>query len=345
MFLTITFIIIIGIFIANMFSGGGSPRAVREMFFGRYYADKGVLSADDKPNTLQSFQNCIDKGIAIKTDVHLAADRKLVVCADNNLSKNYGVDKNTWEASLEELTALGIPTLEELLDLVEGKVPVILELKPGSQNDILCRFTADAFKEYDHGNISIASFHRGLLAWFKTIEKTIFRGIISAPAKSFKALSPVDKFLVGNLANNSVCRPHYVLYREGSESIFVRFAYSLGIVKGVWDVKSKENAKNLEATKDMIVFSGFTPDTCIYKDLPVREKTKLEIETEQRNAEKEAIRIAKVEARLQKKLDKENAKKPEDSKDTSVSNFAAYLEEDKELQEKEQTLNSSEEEY
>ncbi|MEG1862748.1 MAG: hypothetical protein RR198_03985 [Oscillospiraceae bacterium] len=301
MFWIITIIVLLGAFIANMFSGGGSPRAVREIFFGNYYADKGVLREGDVPNARETLQRCIDQGFGIKADVQLTADRKLVVCSDTNLEKNFGKDIDINLASSEEVMACGIITLEELFSMDEGKVPLILELKTGPQNDILCRFVADAIYAYEHKNVAVASFHSGIIAWFKHTEKHIFRGLISAPSKDFKSLPGIDRFMVGNLANNSVCRPHFALYRKGPQSIFVKFAFYLGLVQGVWTTTDKAEAAAFEDKKDMIVFSGFIPEKAHYRDLPVREKSSVELEAEQKDAEKLERRKARLELERQSK--------------------------------------------
>lgn len=251
--------------VVYLFSAGGARRTVKELFYGNYYAERGVLSPDDKPNSLEAFMQCINNGIGIKTEVCMSKDRKLIISSSNRISDTQTVS----ETDSEILLDMGYITLTQLLDAVDGKVPVILELIVGEQNEKLCRYTADAIIAYKHKNIAVTSFHSGIVGWFKTSEKDIFRGVISAPASDFKSLSKLDKFLVGNMGNNYICRPQFVLYRNKPESFIVKFVYKLGIIKGVWTVDNPQDGKKFEETKDMIVFKNFVPENPHYKDLPV----------------------------------------------------------------------------
>lgn len=249
-------------FIVFLIMAGGVRLAVKKRFFGNYYAERGVLSPEDKPNSAEAFNQCIEKGIGIKTEVSLSKDRKLIV-GSGKISE----EQTIAETDSEVLAEMGYITLTQLFNMVDGKVPIILELVVSDQNEKLCRYTADAIIAYKHKNVGIASFHTGIVAWFKTTEKDIFRGVISAPAKDFRSLSALDKFLVGNMCNNHMCRPQFVLYRNKPESFIVKLVYKIGIIRGVWTVDNQREAKRLEETKDMIVFKNFVPENPHYKDL------------------------------------------------------------------------------
>lgn len=312
LFVTVTGIIILVFLIANMFSGGGSARTQREIFYGTYYAEDAVTCPEDVPNSRESIEKCINAGMGIKTSVHATKDRRAVVSTYDDLSKEYGVDKKISQCDLEELEALGIMALPQLVELVDGQVPLILELKSGENNEKLCRYTADIIISSGHKNIGVTSFHTGMISWFKEKEKKIFRGLTSAPAKDFKFLSKVDRFMTGNLMSNSVCRPQFVLYRNKPQSIFVKFAFAIGLVKGIWTITDENEGKRLEEEKDMIVCRGFMPEHPHYKDLPRRVKTQAEIDAEKKWEAREARRNARAEYKMQRELEKEQKKSKKD---------------------------------
>lgn len=305
MFIAVTIFIILIFLTVNMFSGGGAPRALREQFYGWYYAEDAVIDSLDKPNSPRAVEKCVNNGIGIKTEIFMSRDRKLFVSAYDNLSKEYGKDIVISQSESEDVAACGVMTFPQFLQMVDGRVPVVAELKVCDSNERLCRHAADAILAYGHENAAVVSFHAGIIAWFKQTEKTIFRGIMSAPAKEFKSLSKVDRFTTGNLVNNSVCRPQFILYRNHPESLLVKFALSLGVVTGVWTVTDAREGKASENKKDMIVCRAFMPEKPNFKDLPAREKTQVEINIEQREAEKEARRMAKLEYKLQQKENKD----------------------------------------
>ena len=256
------------VFFASCFTGGKSWRETRELFYGKYYAEDGMINQTDKPNSKEAFQNCIDNGIGIKTEVYLTKDNRLAISTYDDLSKEYGVDKKVTECDMEELEAMGILSVTTLIDMVDDKLPVILELKSGTRNEIMCRNTADIIKGSKKKNIAVCSFNGALLSFFKEREKDIFRGIVSAPAKDFIGLSPVQRWVTGNLANNINCRPNFMLYRNRPQSIFVKFAVTSGVLNGVWTIDNLEEAKRLEAEKELMVIRGFMPDVLKFKEMP-----------------------------------------------------------------------------
>ena len=290
------------IYFALMFTGGKSWREVREMFYGNYFAEDAVINDTDKPNSRQAVENCIENNIGIKTEVRLTADKRTVVCATDDLSAEYGTDKKLSQSNLEELEESGIMTLTEFLNLVDGRVPVILELKASKDNEAMCRNTSDAIKATEKKNIAVCSLNPAVVGWFRDYNKDVFRGIVSAPAKEFKGTSKLQSWMAGNLGNNGVCRPNFTLYRKGPQSIFVKLAVASGVFNGVWTVEDKNEATALEATRDMIVIRGFVPEKIHYKDMPVVEKTPQQLEAEKKAAERQAKFEEKQRAAKQRSI-------------------------------------------
>ncbi|MBR4035433.1 MAG: hypothetical protein IKJ05_01720 [Oscillospiraceae bacterium] len=306
MFFTLVMIVGVLIYFASMFTGGKSLRTIREQFYGNYYAEDGLINNEDKPNSPEAFQKCIDNNIGIKTEVFLSADRRAVISAYDDLSREYGVDKKVTDTELDELEKLGIMSVTELINMVDGRVPLILELKVGSHNNVLCRVVADAIIASEKNNIAICSFHSGIVGWFKHTEKNIFRGVVSAPAKEFKSLPKIERWMTGNLANNANCRPNFMLYRDRPHSVFVKFAITSGVLNGVWTIEDAETGKKKEAEgKEMIVVRGFMPETVHFKDLPVVEKTEQQIAAEKKMEERASKRKAKMEERQQQEAIRE----------------------------------------
>ena len=180
-------------------------------------------------------------------------------------------------------------TLTQLIEMVGDKVPLILELKVSDDNEALCQMVGDSIKASELKNIAVCSFHPGIVTWFRDNAKNVFRGIVSAPAKEFKSLSKLNRWMAGNLGNNGACRPNFTLYRNRPHSIFVKWALMSGVLNGVWTIETAEEGKKKEAEgKEMIVVRGFMPETVHFKDLPKVEKTPQQLEAERKAAEKQA---------------------------------------------------------
>lgn len=94
------------------------------------------LSAQYPQNTLLAFKKAIEAGAdGIETDLRLTIDNEIILYHDRNLKKHTDVDAKPESLSLLALKEFdvgkgeSIPTLNELLELVEGKVTLILEIK------------------------------------------------------------------------------------------------------------------------------------------------------------------------------------------------------------------------
>ena len=87
-------------------------------------------------NSIPAFRAALERGFNIEIDVHLSSDGHLVVFHDDNLKRVCGVDKKVAKCTLEELRTMRlkgtentIPTFDEFLALVDGKVGILCEIK------------------------------------------------------------------------------------------------------------------------------------------------------------------------------------------------------------------------
>jgi len=93
-------------------------------------------AALEPENTLRSIERAIHVGVdAVEIDVHLTRDKRLVVIHDDTVDRTTNGSGTVSSFSLEEIRRLDagkgerIPTLQEVIDLVRGKVRLVVELK------------------------------------------------------------------------------------------------------------------------------------------------------------------------------------------------------------------------
>jgi len=87
-------------------------------------------SAEEKENTLPAFERAIELGADyVEFDVQAASDGGLVVFHDLRLDRLTPARGPLRARPLAELRELGIPTLEEVLELTAGRIGVMAELK------------------------------------------------------------------------------------------------------------------------------------------------------------------------------------------------------------------------
>ena len=231
------------------------------------YAHRGLWNDELPENSMPAFRNAVENGFGIELDVHLTADRQLVVFHDNTLTRMCGTDGRVEDMTLEELrrcrlngTEETIPTFAEVLAVVDGRVPLIVELKHGKHNDELCRLANEALVRYGHtGMWCIESFHPVCVAWFRKHAPAVIRGQLAYGLRTNKTRKPLD-FIVSSLLLNVLSRPDFVAYRASDEpSLPMRWMRACRPSFAAWTVRSQSQMDALRSTYHMQIFEGFVP--------------------------------------------------------------------------------------
>lgn len=134
----------------------------------RIIAHRGVHNNTNIPeNSLLSFKKALENNYPIELDIHLTKDHELVVFHDHNTKRMTNVSKNIEEETLTTLKSLTllqtnekIPTIDEVLNLINSKVLIDIEIKANSTKnmDILLDKLLAKLKTYK-GEIIIKSFN------------------------------------------------------------------------------------------------------------------------------------------------------------------------------------------
>ena len=129
-------------------------------------AHRGLHNNKDLPeNSLGAFENAIKHGYGFEFDVWLTKDNQLVVHHDPKLVRTCGragiiteIDSSKLEEYKLMNTNYSIPTFKQTLDLVDGQVGLVIEIKPTKRVDETCSKIWDILKDYK-GNYCIESFY------------------------------------------------------------------------------------------------------------------------------------------------------------------------------------------
>jgi len=244
-------------------------RADRTPFYGRHYAHRGLFDNDsDAPeNSLAAFKKAVDAGYGIELDVQLSKDEKLVVFHDATLKRMCGIDGKVWDYTLEELQQMKllnsnetIPTFEQFLEVVDGKVPFILEYKLDRAQTRVCQYANEVLKNYK-GIYCIESFHPLALLWYRKNRPDVLRGQLceeffrndTYKGKLLYAILPYMPF-------NFLTRPDFIAYNHAhADNISRRTCLALGGLSVCYTIKSEEEYKKAKENKfELIIF-----DNCI----------------------------------------------------------------------------------
>lgn len=148
-------------------------------------AHRGMHNNKDIPeNSIKAFKKAIKNNYIIELDIHLLKDNTIVVFHDDNIKRMTGINKNIKDYTYEELKKINlldtkekIPTFKEVLELIDGKVPVIVEFKYDRKAGILEQEAVKLLDNYK-GLFCVKSFNPMSVRWFKKHRKNYIRGLL-----------------------------------------------------------------------------------------------------------------------------------------------------------------------
>ena len=239
-------------------------RAAAEAFMHAPYAHRGFFGGAIPENSLAAFRAAVENGFGIELDVQLSADGEVMVFHDESLLRMTGCDASLYSKTKEELSHLRlggtdehIPTLKEVLACVDGKVPLLVEIKSDHAVFDVCRKTAEILDGYS-GTYMIESFHPLAVNWFRKMRPAVVRGQLSARLFKKGDRTP-SMFLVQNLLLNFLARPDFVAYdyhhKNGYSFSLCRFFHRPYTV--AWTVRDRE-ALALCRSFDAVIFENLT---------------------------------------------------------------------------------------
>ncbi len=150
------------------------------------YAHRGVHGVGVPENCRAAFTGAIERGVGIECDIQLSADGKAMVFHDWELDRLSAEVGPLDGRSAEELAkvALGagretIPALEDLLYMVAGRVPLLIEIKSRHAIPVPPKCTAvrRALAGYG-GEVAVMSFDPRVGRWFSIHAPEILRGLV-----------------------------------------------------------------------------------------------------------------------------------------------------------------------
>ena len=219
---------------------------------------------------MAAFRASLEGGYGIEFDVHLLADGNLAVIHDSSLKRTTGRDGCVEDLTTEQLkdyplegTEETIPTLRELLDLYNGKAPLIVELKPaGNNHAALCQAVCDMLESYK-GAYCVESFDPRCVMWLKRNRPKVIRGQLAEDfVKSDQKHPWILRFVLQHMLMNFLAVPDFVAYkyadRKRSPSVWIgRKLYGAAGVS--WTLKTQEEFDIAVQEGWLPIFEGFEP--------------------------------------------------------------------------------------
>ncbi|MBQ8844955.1 MAG: glycerophosphodiester phosphodiesterase [Clostridia bacterium] len=227
-------------------------------------AHRGFHDKNAPENSLAAFKNAIEKGYAIELDVRLISDGTVVVFHDESLSRMTGNDgyikfltKNDLELIHLNNSEEKIPTLTEVLEFVNGQVPLLIEIKNNDKVGELEKRFIEIMEGYK-GEYAVQSFNPLALNYIKNHAPHMIRGQLAGYLKNSK-LTFFKKFLAKRMMlNKKYSEPHFISYEaKHLPNRYVKKYKNLPLL--AWTINSQDEYMHIVKHCDNIIFQNFIP--------------------------------------------------------------------------------------
>lgn len=234
------------------------------------YAHRGLHdNASDAPeNSLAAFEKAVEEGFGIELDVQMTKDKIPVVFHDFTLKRICGGEGKVCDYTYEELQRFRlcgseerIPRFEDALRLIDGRVPLIVELKIEKMDISICR-AADRLLSYYKGMYCIESFHPLGVFWYRRHKREIVRGqLADAFFRRRGGLKRPLCFILEYLLFNWLAKPDFIAYNLKYPKVLSRRLCRdlYRSTAAAWTVKSEEQLAAARKYFDIFIFDSFIP--------------------------------------------------------------------------------------
>jgi len=166
----------------------------KEWLKNRPIAHRGLHDKVVPENSMAAFRAAIEQDLAIEFDVQFTKDKVAVVFHDDDLERMTGLKKLVRKVKFADIRKLRlkgteeqIPTLSEVLELVAGKVPLLVEIKGKSYKKNFIKTVCDMLENYS-GDYAVQAFNPVAVRQVKKTSPQIFCGLLSSKFEHMKLM-------------------------------------------------------------------------------------------------------------------------------------------------------------
>ena len=235
---------------------------------GLHNAAAGVIE-----NSIPAAEAAIAGRFGIECDVQLSADGEAMVFHDfvlDRLTAQSGKVASLKADALAAITLKGgeakIPTLAGFLDVIAGRVPLVIEIKSRFDGDLaLTRRAAEIVSGRAGQPIVFKSFDPDIVTALRDLAPAIPRGIVAMNDYSiyddYAHLDDAKRHAMANLLHFGESRPDFLSWKvvdlESAAPYLCRNALGMPLMS--WTVRTPADREKAARHADQMVFEGFTP--------------------------------------------------------------------------------------
>ena len=228
-------------------------------------AHRGYYNEQYEENSLEAFNNALEHGFNIELDLQLTKDLEIIVLHDLNIKRMTGIDKLASEINYDELKTYKlknsncyIPKFSEVLNLINGKVNLVIELKSINKklNKILVQKTIETLKTYK-GKYVLQSFNPFIMKEVRRIDKQIVRGQLVE--EHYKNMPKIFSFCLSRMVTNIFSKPQYLNTDIHFTNHVIKSYLRKGKMVISYTAKNEEDYQKYLKIYDNVIFEKFDP--------------------------------------------------------------------------------------
>lgn len=265
-FIIAAVLLAIFILLIYLIAPGRCDKSRYKWFTSTNFAHRGLYSSDQKvpENSIEAFRKAVDAGYGIEFDIEMTKDNIPVVFHDDNLKRMTGMNKLLRKCTYGELQTLSlaktgykIPLLSQVLALINGRVPLIIEIKTTPYYKKVCSLTLAQLRRYQ-GKYCVESFNPLIVMWFRKNAPQILRGQLSMVFKNNADIGALQKIVLSSMLLNVLARPQFIAYRYSDYcSLPLYLCRKFGALTVCWTIHTIEDYKLFSKKFDAVIFESF----------------------------------------------------------------------------------------
>lgn len=239
------------------------PTAQRVAFLSAQpFAHRGLHDSATPENSRAACAAAVAAGHGIELDVRAAREGEAFVFHDallDRLTTTTGAFGARTAAELDHIRLRGngetIPRLAEILSLVRGRVPVLIEVKaPAAHNiGVLCLGIRRALEGYG-GEVAIMSFNPAIGRWFRVHAPRFVRGLVITEQGATTRAARIKRGIARRIALWT-SQPDFLAYDiRDLPSHFASHQHARGLKLLTWTVRTAQQERTAFAHADEIIY-------------------------------------------------------------------------------------------
>ncbi|HYM31537.1 MAG TPA: glycerophosphodiester phosphodiesterase [Candidatus Cybelea sp.] len=219
-------------------------------------------------NSIAAFKAAVDAGYGIELDVRLSADQQAVVFHDAKLDRLTGREGMLSEHTAQQLSAMPllgtsqrIPLLADVLQAVNGRTPLLIEVKNYGNSPVgpLEIAVCAALGPYN-GPYAVQSFGPLVVEWFRVNAPHMLRGQIATKPGDMRQLSAAEQRIYAERLEAGIGQPQFIAYDVTHlPSPLTQRARKAGMPVLTWTVRSPAQWDKAKAHADNLIFEHWRP--------------------------------------------------------------------------------------